>query len=130
MRQHRCSILCGSKVGLLALASIGILTGIALSKGEIYLFVTEHVLPAGPCSMLHGFAPLIGVVVLNGILIRLLFRLVCKAENTILFAEEDSTPQADTTKRWILLTPYSILFTANYLSLKEHSPPKYLPFPA
>jgi hypothetical protein len=129
VRNNRCSILTWSNVSLIAIASISILACFAFSEVESSCSQTRHLLPSNISFFLHGFAPVIGLLILNGILAHLFVSLVLSLEKTLLLQDVCSVPKPDRKKRRSILSDDLIPFALCYLSLKEHSPPAVSSFP-
>jgi hypothetical protein len=123
MRKHRHSILIGSRLHLIAIASFGVIACLALGKVEAWLCQSEHLLPAVICSLLHGFAPLVGVMIINGILVHLFFRLVCSVEREFSQEDDSTVPEPDKEHHRQQVCTNPVTFVIAFLSQTEHSPP-------
>jgi hypothetical protein len=107
----------------IALASLGIIVTPALTKVGVLLYQSGHFLPVGICSLLHGFVPLVGAVILNILLIHLLLRFVRAAERELLEEGNSPVPEPDERHGWHNFPPPLLTSVASFLSRSEHSPP-------
>jgi hypothetical protein len=105
------------------------ITSLAIGKVELVLFRSEHFFPGGICFLLHGFAPIVGAVIVNVILAYLFVLLVCSAEREL--SREDDSPIQEPDKKhdWHNLHTIAPTFVTSFLSRTEHSPPGIPVFP-
>ena len=103
--------------------SLAVLASLMLGKAGIFLSFSEHFLPPNLFFLIHGFAPLIGALIINIILAHLLFRLVCHVEEELSIDDDASVPKRNKQHAWHSIGINPVTFVTRYLSRTEHSPP-------
>ncbi len=129
LRKNRFSICTGGGLHCITIAGLGLCAGLALGNAQLLLCQSGHFLPAGVCSLLHGFAPLIGAMLVTGIVAYLLFHLVCAVETELSRENDSPIREPDKKYEWHRLRTNPVTFVTLFLSRTEHSPPVVSVFP-
>lgn len=108
------------------LVTFGFLGNLVLDKAEVLVWPLEYFISPEIASLLLGFAPLLGVAILIGLLVHLYLLFICSVDQK--FSEEANASHREPHKKSHphICPADPLTFITSYISQTEHSPPSIL----
>ena len=110
-------------VGVALVGFVWLLIILLITKlGSVYIVNAKPDL-GEMISLINGFAPLIGLLLIPFILSFLYTLLLCSVERILERGDNNAVPERSGKDKWRIVRNYLIFTSTTYISLKEHSPP-------